>query len=189
MSLTPRRSSEASFVDESRAAENNHEERIAVNHAPTDTTDKLIDYLDQKLREDGSTLPCSKEALQVFSKGKRGEVDCFDFVNLDNESFRDALYMRCFNAFPPPQFTVSWEERIKQPRDVFQKEYVASLTRDPRFMHIPVRLHNCIYLDPSVYKTHLVSIWKVMGRIYSTFKPLYLRLPMNMRMRLKRLFR
>ena len=178
-----------SSVNESRTAEEQSRgEKIAVNHAH-DTTGKLIDYLDQKLRDDGSTLPCSKEALRIFSSGKRGDVDCFDLINLDNESFRDAFYMRCFNVFPSQQFITSWEERIKQPKDAFQKEYVESLTKDPHFMHAQVKLHNCIYLDPSVYKTHLVSIWKILGKIYSVFKPLYLRLPINMRIWLKRRFR
>ena len=160
-----------------------------MNLTPTDTTEKLIDYLDQKLREGGSELPCAKEALRVFSNGKRGDVDCFDFVNLKNECFRDAFFMRCYNDYPSQQFIKAWEERIELPKDEFQKKYVEDLTRGPHFMSGQVKLHNCIYLDPSIYKTHLAGIRKITGRIYSVFKPLYLRLPISIRVLLKRQFR
>lgn len=160
-----------------------------MNLVLSETTEKLIDYLDHKLREDGSELPCSKEALRVFSDGKRRDIDCFDFVNLDNECFRDALFMCCFNDYPSQQFIKAWEERIKLPKDEFQKKYVEALTRGPHFMSGQVKLHNCIYLDPSIYKTFLARRRKITRRIYSVLRPLYLRLPVSIRMLRKKRFR
>ena len=156
----------------------------------TDTTDKLIDYLDRKLREDGSELPCTKEALRAFSKGKRAEIDCFELINLDNKSFRDAFYMFTFNNYPKPEFIESWEQdaELMQRRE-FQKKFLAAFTSDISFMRQHVRLYNCMYLDPSSFRPKTAHKTGTRIKVYHTFLPLYMRLPMRFRMYLKEHYR
>lgn len=163
------------------------------------TTEKLVDYMEASLRQAGEDLPCTKEALMVFSTGKRSEIDCFDLVNLDNQSYCDAFYMLSYNNYPTPDYIERWKKEAEQlPREKFQKTFTTFFTHEDRFSRQHVRLYNCMYLDLSAFKVDIKKRAKRLKstdipgyriKVYHTFLPLYMRLPMSNRMWLKKHYR
>lgn len=151
------------------------------------TSEKLYQFLSKRLEQEGENLPCTLDAMKVYARSARAELDYLDLINLDNRSLVDACYSISFNFSPPDDYIDQWREDIeKLSKDEFHKKFMNSFVQSPEFGKKHVRLRNCICLDPPAKFRQSpgvrLRIW-----IYSTFKPMYMRLPVTTRQRLKKL--
>ena len=150
-------------------------------------SDKLYALAAERLKEHGESLPCTLDAMHVFAQSPRAELDYLQLINLDNRSLVDACYAISFYFPPPDHYIDQWKEDIENlSKDEFHKKFMNSFVHLPDFGKKHVRLRNCICLDmPAKFRQSpgvRLRIW-----IYSTFKPMYMRLPVATRQRLKKL--
>ena len=94
------------------------------------TSVKLYQMVEQKLSGVGETLPCTLSAMAAYSTEERGNIDYLHFMNLDNESFLEAIYMCAFNAVPPQEYLDLWREDMETlSRESFQKKFMNSFVQ------------------------------------------------------------
>lgn len=154
-------------------------------HADISTSEKLYAFLSERLEQEGESLPCTLDAMKVYARSTRADLDYLDLINLDNRSLVDACYTISFNFSPPDDFIDQWREDIKSlPKDEFHEKFMNSFVELRDFGKKHVRLKNCICLKrPAKFRADSrarLRIW-----MYNTFKPMYMRLPVPMRRRLK----
>ncbi len=145
------------------------------------TTERLYSILEARLQAQGEDLPCTREALRVYSESPRADLDYLKLINLDNRSFFDACYMIAFNTYPPAHYVEQWQSDMEQlSREAFQKKFINAFIRLPDIRKWNVRIRNCPYLTPPAkLRTGLRT------RVYRTFLPVYKRLPASAKRRIK----
>ena len=151
------------------------------------TSVKLYQMVEQKLSGVGETLPCTLSAMAAYSTEERGNIEYLHFMNLDNESFLEAIYMCAFNAVPPQEYLDLWREDMETlSRESFQKKFMNSFVQRVDFSSRHVRLRNCFCLDVPDFVPGILCKNRIRQQLYLRLKPLYLRLPDRTRKLLKR---
>lgn len=157
------------------------------------TAQDLYNYIEEKAKLVNVDLPCTKDALIAYATMGRGEIDCIELMNLDNLSFCEAFYLLSFNIQPTKAFYEQWKEKAEiLSREEFRKVFVESFTKRPDFSTFHVKLYNCVYLtEPQFDPEKLYDLPELNGLafIYLKLKPFYLKLPLRVRLILKKLFR
>lgn len=153
------------------------------------TSLKLYRIVEQRLCMVDETLPCTLDAMKMYASEGRGDIDYLKFMNLDNESFLEAIYMCAFNAVPPVQYINLWKEDIDTlSKELFQKKFMHSFVQRVDFATSHVRLRNCFCINASDYTPIILRRNWIRQKIYLHFKPMYLRLPKGLKMFLKKRF-
>ena len=159
---------------------------MELQHEEIGTSEKLYQFLSKRLEQEGESLPCTLDAMKVYARSARAELDYLDLINLDNRSLVDACYSISFNFSPPDDYIDQWREDIeKLSKDEFHKKFMNSFVRLRNFSVRHVRLRNCICLDmPARIKPGLSA--RRRAGLYRLLHPIYSRMPASMKDRLKR---
>ena len=152
------------------------------------TSLKLYQMVEQKLREEGDeTLPATLPAMEIYASEGRGDIDYLKFMNLDNESFLEAIYMCAFNAVPPREYIDLWQDDIETlPKEILQKKFLYSFVQRVDYGSKHIRLRNCFCINASDCEPKILRRTWIRQQIYLRFKPMYLCFPHGLKTFLKK---
>lgn len=162
------------------------------NNAKGSTTERLYEYLEGQLKLQGEKLPCTKDALLLYSEYPWADINYLDFINLDNKSFFEALYLVSFNRSVPQTLRDNWNEQIETlDRKTFQEKYINYFINRRRFDTGHVKLRNCIceikQYDLKYFNGNFQTSFK--ERVYQKLHPIYMKMPIKLRLIFKKTFR
>ncbi len=147
------------------------------------TSERLYQLLEERVKAQGETLPCTMDALRVYASEGRKELDYLKLMELDNRSFFDVCYCLAFNIYPPAHYLEQWKNDIETlPKEEFQRRFLIGFSRLPLYGQWHVRLRNCFCLSPEDMNGFSGKLY---AWLYDHFHGPYLRLPESVRHFLK----
>lgn len=120
--------------------------------------ESIYDLVEEKMKANDQTMPCSKEAFLFSAEMEPGVCDGQKMIDMENETFFEAAFMGMLNRLPDASAIQGWEAKLKTSSpDVFREALLSSIIFSPEAVLIGSQLRNNRVIIPRLREINILN--------------------------------